>query len=64
MSGRGFEPYHAKILRMAFEVPEGLPKEFDRLMAVLDSEQGCDAGGLLDDTQYRIRTQASQQLSD
>ena len=64
MSRRGFEPYHTKILRMAFEVPDGLPKEFDHLMAVLDSEQGCDANDLLDDTQNRIRQLAEQQLSD
>ena len=58
------EPYHSKILRMAFEVPVGIPKEFDRLMAVLDAEQGCDATHLLDDTRDRLLRLTNGQVSD
>lgn len=58
------EPHHTKILRMAFAIPVGLPKEFDRLMAVLHTQQGCDAEELLDEIHERVLRMAEHQVPD
>ncbi len=58
------EAHHTKILRIAFAVPAGLPKEFDRLLAVLNSQQSCDAEELLEDIHERMLSMAEHQMPD